>query len=577
MSRSAAWLAQSLLSLCALCFYPAVPASAQRRAEKKLIEMRGTAPDPAFMRRHARTMDAVGFDGVVFDAVSPAHGKFAYFGFTWWGTHRFEYADFSQNIEDLRACGFKHLTENFLKLTTSPGDVAWHDEKAFSTILHNAKVAAKIAREGGAKGFMFDVEQYNTKLFRFEAKRLGTDKTFEQYEAVVRQRGRELIRAINSEYPDITIMMTYGYEITGTPATEHYGLLKSFLDGFIEAADERTVLVHAYERAYAFRSQKEYSAAYALIHEDLARVSGVPELYKKRVQAGFGIWLDMGRGRYGWHPRDFARNYFTPDEFAYTLSAALRTTDRYVWIYSEAPLWWPPGPNFPIPRPVPAPYLRALRRARTRPVAVNDDRFPPRAITGDAVRAQSFPESKDENAFAELKHQWSIIADLPEYWSFRVDPRKSGEKQAWYRRADASKGWQEMQIPRFWDETRGPYIGDAWYRVAWQTPAFLISPQDTVALLFGAADETAKVWVNGELVGEHDEGPGGWNRPFAVEVTGKLRPAAMNIIAVRVSNRELAGGLWKNVKLGVRRRVERTTSADGSRDAGPAGPSDGGR
>jgi len=73
-----------------------------------------------------------------------------------------------------------------------------------------------------------------------------------------------------------------------------------------------------------------------------------------------------------------------------------------------------------------------------------------------------------------------------------------------------------------------------------------------VVLWFGAADETATVWVNGVKVGEHDIGPDvGWDKRFPIEVTAVLRPGRPNEIAVRVHNSTLAGGLWKSIKLAV--------------------------
>ena len=68
-------------------------------------------------------------------------------------------------------------------------------------------------------------------------------------------------------------------------------------------------------------------------------------------------------------------------------------------------------------------------------------------------------------------------------------------------------------------------------------------------LYFGAADESAWVWVNGQYAGEHDVGPEGWNKRFAVDITSQARPGQDNLIAVLVLDRRRAGGLWKSVKL----------------------------
>ena len=42
----------------------------------------------------------------------------------------------------------------------------------------------------------------------------------------------------------------------------------------------------------------------------------------------------------GWHPEDFSKNYFTPQQLRTSLNLALESTDKYVWIYSQRINWW---------------------------------------------------------------------------------------------------------------------------------------------------------------------------------------------------------------------------------------------
>jgi hypothetical protein len=65
------------------------------------------------------------------------------------------------------------------------------------------------------------------------------------------------------------------------------------------------------------------------------------------VKTGFGIWLDNHR----------QANYFSPDEFSRVVSSALKVSDRYVWIYSEGPRFFPPTGIEPS-------YIKALATAR---------------------------------------------------------------------------------------------------------------------------------------------------------------------------------------------------------------------
>lgn len=519
------------------------------RAEKKLIEWGGDEPDPAYMRAHARQMDAGPFDGVVFHAQPMVRGESTNFAWTAWSARRFEYADFERDVADLKACRFRRLKHNFLRFNVCPGNVDWFDDEQFGAVVHNAGIAARVARESGSKGLMFDVEAYAAQLFNYQEQVRKNCKSFAEYEGIVRQRGLEFARALTSEYPDITILLTYAYEITGSGAAREngqYGLFKNFLDGLFEGVSERATIVHAYERAYPYRRHKEYADAYQYVRGPLATCSAVPELYRARVQMGFGVWLDMGQSRYGWHERDFERNYFMPDEFAYTLAAALSVTDRYVWVYSERLRWWPPTR-------VPHAYVRAVRRAKTGPFRVDDARVPTRSIKGDAVRAVDQPGFDEKATFGDLLKDWLILANLPVEWKFRTDPRNVGIRDAWFAQGRRAGPWQAIEIGRFWDEQYDPYHGRAWYRLEWQAPSFKQPAETQLALLFGAADETARVWVDGELVGEHDEGPGGWNKPFVVDVTGKIQAGKKHTLAVMVGNSQAVGGLWKRIKLASRR------------------------
>ncbi len=521
---------------------------------KKFIEWGGDEPDPAFMRKNARQMDRVGFDGLVFHAQPVVGGESVNFAWQAWSPRRFTFEDFSENIADLRACGFRRLTDNFLRFNVCPGNVDWFDDAEFGAVTNNAGVAARVAREGGAKGLMFDVEMYQEQLFTYAKQARKRCKSFAEYEVIVRQRGLEFARALSAEFPDITILMPYAYELTAGGSDRsamEYGLFKAFLDGLFEAADTRMKIVHAFERSYAFRYYKQYAEAYEFVRDKLAAQSAVPERYRERVQVGFGIWLDNNHRRYGWNLDDFQRNYFTPEEFVHAAISAASVSDRYVWIYSERPRWW--GEPVRMPKA----YAAALQKAKKGAPRTSDSRFPERAIRGDLVRASAQLGYDDGATFGPLKSDWVFRADLPKAWKFRTDPRSAGEGARWFASDKAVPGLREIEIGRFWDEQIEPYQGVAWYFLSWQAPDLKLSEGAQLALLFGAVDETAKVWVNGTLVGTHDEGSIGWNRPFVVDVTRSLVLGKRNVIAVKVENRERVGGIWKGIKLASRR-----TSAD---------------
>jgi hypothetical protein len=328
-----------------------------RTASKKLIEWGWDEPDPAFMRAHIAEMERLPFDGVVFHVNSSQGGNFVW---EMWGGRRYERTEFDAAVADLRATPFRQLSERFLRVNVTPGNVDWFDDEAWGAVLHNTRVAAQVAREGNCRGFLFDTEQYQHQLFTFAKQPPG--HTWEECRAQVRRRGAEWMRAVNAEFPEITILLTFAYKMArppeGRPRSEaRYGLLADFLDGLLEACSEQTVIVDAWEHSYSYRGAAQFEAARETILQAALDWTAAPEQYRRHVRAGFGIWLDYNWPRHGWDTTDVSKNYFSPPQFTDSVRAALANSDEYVWIYSEQPRWW-------TSERLPAKYIEALRTAR---------------------------------------------------------------------------------------------------------------------------------------------------------------------------------------------------------------------
>jgi beta-galactosidase/beta-glucuronidase len=110
-------------------------------------------------------------------------------------------------------------------------------------------------------------------------------------------------------------------------------------------------------------------------------------------------------------------------------------------------------------------------------------------------------------------------------WEFALDPAaawKLPEDVAWNAR---------IRVP-FSPETPASGIGDtgfyraAWYRRAFDTPR--LQDGDRLMLHFCAVDYSAKVWLNGRLVAEHE---GGYT-PFCADITEHLAPTDPQIVVV---------------------------------------------
>jgi hypothetical protein len=346
--------------LALLLFWCASSLAAQETAPaKKLIEWGWDEPDTKFMRENISRMEEHPFDGVIFHVASSKGGSF-----TWeiWGQRAFGREEFQQSVEDLQATNFRRFTDRFLRVNVTPGKVDWFDDATWSTVRDNFSVAAQVAKEGRCTGFMFDVEQYEGQLFNYAQL---PPRPLADYQAKVRQRGAEWIRAVNAQFPNITILLTFGYAITRPPEGKDssqatYGLLADFLDGVLEACSEETILVDAWEQSYPYKERRQFEQARETITTTALEWAAVPEKYREHVRAGFGVWMDYNWRQKGWDTEDATKNHFTPDEFEASVRAALELSDRYVWIYTEQPRWW-------TNEKLPAAYVEALARAKLSP------------------------------------------------------------------------------------------------------------------------------------------------------------------------------------------------------------------
>jgi len=137
-------------------------------------------------------------------------------------------------------------------------------------------------------------------------------------------------------------------------------------------------------------------------------------------------------------------------------------------------------------------------------------------------------------------------------WRFSLDPSQKGDVEKWFSPGFDDSDWASIAIEQAWQKAGYDYTGTAWYRRTFSLPQ---KPADLAAaqLLFGAVDETARVWLNGTDVGEHDLGLEGWDVPFQLDVTEAVRWGEENQITVRVGNQKSAGGIWKPMTLLVLR------------------------
>lgn len=359
-----------LIALLLITCPVALSADSAGAKQKKLIEFGWDEPDTAYMRAHVAEMEASPFDGVVFEIKYLKDGKAdGPFVSEAWGKRAFTAADVQPARDDLRATPFKRLTENFLRFDVTPGDVDWFDDDGYRTVAANAKLAAEVARDGHARGILFDIEEYAFPLFTYPKQAHAKDRSWTDYSRQARFRGAQIMRAFQEGYPGLTVFFTFGYTLPYA-TTRHdpakldaarYGLLAPFLDGMLDVAAPDTKLVDGYERSYAYQSARQFDAARREFETGVLPYVADANRYHARFRLGFGVWLDEDWRKRGWNPSDASKNYFTPAKFQAAVSDALHASDEYVWIYTEKPRWWTPSGK---PQDLPAAYESALRDAQ---------------------------------------------------------------------------------------------------------------------------------------------------------------------------------------------------------------------
>lgn len=329
---------------------PAGPADAEVEV-KSLVYYGWGSPDTQYVRQHWYDMEEIPFDGVgilvALDRELWRRGETGPVNQLGWhvmGTRRFHVGEFTEAVMDLRAARWRVFTSNFfpviLSSSVSARGLHWFDEGRWRVIADNFRAVARLARESGVRGLILDPEHYGHALFSYRQQRDLVDMRFEEFAARARGRGRQVMEAVAGSLPEAVVISLMAYTLPLRElsaglglADVEYGLLPAFYDGLLEAMPSGARLVDGYEFAYGFKEPRQFEEGYRQIHELAIRLSGVPDRYRRHVRAGFGLWLDF----------ESQPGYFSPEEFRQAVAAALRVSDRYVWIYTQGPKFFPPS------------------------------------------------------------------------------------------------------------------------------------------------------------------------------------------------------------------------------------------
>ena len=122
----------------------------------------------------------------------------------------------------------------------------WFDDNAWEKTLNNHRLIVYLAKKIGFEGLVLDTEAYEStdKPFVYRAQ---SGHSFKETELKVRERGREYIKALASEYPDITLfaliwasdcLNNYLADNQQDLSTGSLALQKAFMNGIYDAAPD---------------------------------------------------------------------------------------------------------------------------------------------------------------------------------------------------------------------------------------------------------------------------------------------------------------------------------------------------
>jgi hypothetical protein len=314
---------------------------------------------PSFIRAHREFLDARPFDGIAVYLRTPDFSLNV--SATVLSEKVVSYPEVVAVLAPIKRLAFGNLTDNFAAVVGGrPPDFMEDWSRPIANFAH----LARAAREAGLKGIYIDNESYQAPWADYPRGVLHEKKPLQEYQDQARLRGRQVMEAMVSQFPDITVLLLHGPYISEPKAPaplffqwqESNELLGPFFAGFVEGAGARATVVDGGELYHLrteaeFRESREWrKSVFPSLEVDCAFLP--PPLrahWEDRISIGFGI-ID----------KPFKNIRMDPEILATTIARALRRTDRYVWLYVEGPTFLSP----PAEGGAPDAWVEAVRRGR---------------------------------------------------------------------------------------------------------------------------------------------------------------------------------------------------------------------
>lgn len=269
------------------------------------------------------------------------------------GRRKFKYEYFKQAVEDLKSTEFKTFTDNFLATGVQPGKIDWFSDEDWEGVCNNFTIFARIAKETGMKGLIFDSEEYSGKFWWFKN---VAGHTREECIAMARKRGRQFGEAVFGTFPECRLFCFFWLSLNreNQEDPDCAQLSAHFIDGVYDVLPPQAMIYDGMENeGYRLRNRNDLDRAVKIFYQDFPKMLSPENRSKYFAQTrmamsiyldayfslpptqSYAYWMAAGKEKYG--PAGFFRR---------NLQLTMEASDEYAWTWGERGTWWEiPGSN----------------------------------------------------------------------------------------------------------------------------------------------------------------------------------------------------------------------------------------
>ncbi len=249
----------------------------------------------------------------------------------------------------LKAAISSDLPDNFLKIDSATADGwSWLSDSDWAATETNIAAFAKAAKVAGFKGMVLDPEPYGPNPWLYRPQDFG-GKTLLEVSSVVKERGKRFMTLTQAELPNARLFFLKLLDEIRQHSEDQYSaaeyeLLKPFFEGMLEVANPGVQFIDGNENSYYYTTAKEFDDGRAyILGADKVFPLPLRQKLKRQLTVAHSVYVDGLMNLYA-SPRFIGYYFETNAErikfFEHNIFHGLRSSDQFIWVYSESVNWW---------------------------------------------------------------------------------------------------------------------------------------------------------------------------------------------------------------------------------------------